>query len=180
MQWPGLDWCPTEYDPRFRSWYVSAASGPKDVVIVIDTSGSMSQRNRMSIAATAALRLLGTFTDVDHVAMVQFNSDASSALGRTTLQPATKSELDALRGWVRGLNPGGSTNYYSYDAGQPGGLNVALDLLEASSGSASSGCSKAILFLSDGVPTVGEVSLRGSAGVQISERSEALGVSIFT
>ena len=29
------------YDPRVRPWYVAATSGPKDVVIVIDKSGSM-------------------------------------------------------------------------------------------------------------------------------------------
>ena len=30
-------------DPREESWYVSAVSGPKDVVIVLDMSASMSQ-----------------------------------------------------------------------------------------------------------------------------------------
>jgi hypothetical protein len=43
MQWPGKQWCPgvaseSAYDPRFRPWYAAAASGPKDVVIVIDTN----------------------------------------------------------------------------------------------------------------------------------------------
>ena len=89
VQWPATDWCPTDYDPRFRSWYVSAASGPKDVVIVLDTSGSMTQQNRMNIMGTAALRLLNTFTDVDHVAMVQFNTRADSP--STTLRRATLS-----------------------------------------------------------------------------------------
>ena len=33
--------CPS-YDPRFRPWYVETATPePKDVVLVIDTSGSM-------------------------------------------------------------------------------------------------------------------------------------------
>jgi len=26
-QWPGLDWCLGDYDPRFRPWYAGAASG---------------------------------------------------------------------------------------------------------------------------------------------------------
>ncbi|KAI8514107.1 hypothetical protein Bbelb_084310 [Branchiostoma belcheri] len=30
-----------DYDPRLRAWYVSATTGPKDVVIVIDSSDSM-------------------------------------------------------------------------------------------------------------------------------------------
>ena len=41
LNWPANEWCTDEYDPRFRPWYSSSASGPKDVVIVIDISGSM-------------------------------------------------------------------------------------------------------------------------------------------
>merc|ERR1719149_215764 len=40
VQWPGMKDCDA-YDPRYRPWYAAAASGPKDVVLVIDTSGSM-------------------------------------------------------------------------------------------------------------------------------------------
>ena len=35
------------YDPRVRPWYVGASSGPKDVIIVLDTSGSMNSLGRM-------------------------------------------------------------------------------------------------------------------------------------
>ena len=42
-------------DPRFRPWYVLAATPqPKDVVIVIDSSGSMSWYNRMAKAKVSA------------------------------------------------------------------------------------------------------------------------------
>ena len=41
--WPAVEWCSADYDPRFRPWYSSAASGPKDVVMVIDISGSSRQ-----------------------------------------------------------------------------------------------------------------------------------------
>ena len=32
----------SDYDPRFRPWYVVATSGAKNVILIIDTSGSMS------------------------------------------------------------------------------------------------------------------------------------------
>ena len=32
----------TDYDPRFRPWYVIATSGAKNVILIIDVSGSMS------------------------------------------------------------------------------------------------------------------------------------------
>ena len=35
------------FDPRVRPWYVGASSGPKDVIIVLDTSGSMNSLGRM-------------------------------------------------------------------------------------------------------------------------------------
>ena len=36
LQWPANQFCDAEYDPRFRPWYSSSASGPKDVIIVVD------------------------------------------------------------------------------------------------------------------------------------------------
>ena len=32
-----------DYDPRFRPWFAAATSGPKDVVIIVDTSRSMGE-----------------------------------------------------------------------------------------------------------------------------------------
>jgi hypothetical protein len=48
-QWPDMDSCTAAnqwgtFDPRFRPWYSAAASGPKNVVMVIDVSGSMSNK----------------------------------------------------------------------------------------------------------------------------------------
>ena len=58
--WPSIYQCRTEAvcsgcsDARFRGWYAGSASGPKDVVIVIDNSGSMSKQGRMGQANRAA------------------------------------------------------------------------------------------------------------------------------
>ena len=49
VQWPATQWCTSSYDPRFRPWYVSAASGPKDIVIVLDVSGSMDGNGRLKL-----------------------------------------------------------------------------------------------------------------------------------
>ena len=43
------------YDPRRRPWFVAASSGPKDVVLVIDTSGSMKDVSIPSQSATSCL-----------------------------------------------------------------------------------------------------------------------------
>lgn len=47
-------------DPRIRPWYVAASSGPKDVVIVLDVSGSMSQYGRLDLAKEAAETVINT------------------------------------------------------------------------------------------------------------------------
>jgi hypothetical protein len=51
--------CPNgkgDYDPRIRPWYVSASSGPKDIVFVLDTSGSMSEYGRMDVSTNTFVR----------------------------------------------------------------------------------------------------------------------------
>jgi len=82
--WPALYQCRTEAqcsgcsDPRYRGWYASAASGPKDVVIVIDTSGSTSQKNRISHIREAAKWVINTLSEADFAMVVQFNGAARS------------------------------------------------------------------------------------------------------
>jgi hypothetical protein len=82
--WPGLYQCLTENtcsgcsDVRFRGWYASAASGAKDVVIVIDISGSMQQSNRIEHAKMAASWTLNTLSETDYAMVVTFDTTADS------------------------------------------------------------------------------------------------------
>ena len=58
--------CPS-FDPRFRPWYVETATPePKDVVLVIDTSGSMTTA-LMNVAKEAAKTVLSTMNPRDRV-----------------------------------------------------------------------------------------------------------------
>ena len=59
-------------DTRIRPWFVAASSGPKDVVIVIDKSGSMSALNRWNLAVNAAKSVINTLTIGDHFNVVLF------------------------------------------------------------------------------------------------------------
>ena len=58
-------------------WYVAAASGPKDVILVLDVSGSMSFLNRLNIMKEAAKTVIETLSFVDFVGIVKFASSAS-------------------------------------------------------------------------------------------------------
>ena len=58
------------YDPRFRPFYVETATPePKDVVLVIDTSGSM-HGDRIVVAKAAAKTVLSTMNPRDRVSKV--------------------------------------------------------------------------------------------------------------
>ncbi len=64
-----------DYDPRFRPWYVAATSGAKNVIILIDVSGSMSG-SRMNIAIDAASAVVNTLSNNDFLGVIKFHSAA--------------------------------------------------------------------------------------------------------
>ena len=57
---------------RFRPWYVTAASGSKDVLILLDTSGSMVTDGRMALAKEAVVAVLQTLGPSSFVSVVAF------------------------------------------------------------------------------------------------------------
>lgn len=65
VEWPLYESCLTDsnFDPRFRPWYANSATGPKDIVILIDKSGSMNTNGRMGMAKDAAKKVLMTLTE---------------------------------------------------------------------------------------------------------------------
>ncbi len=64
------------YDNRKRPWYVAASSGPKDIIIILDISGSMSRQDRISLAKQAAIDVISALTIGDHFGVVLFSDDA--------------------------------------------------------------------------------------------------------
>lgn len=62
---------PDLYDGRMRPWYVAGASSRKDVVILVDSSGSMTG-SRRDIAKGVVFEILDTLTDNDHFLILKF------------------------------------------------------------------------------------------------------------
>jgi von Willebrand factor type A domain. len=61
------------YDCRVREWYINAAASPKDMVILLDNSGSMMGQRR-EIARHVINNLLDTLGNNDYVNVLQFTS----------------------------------------------------------------------------------------------------------
>nr|XP_017513594.2 voltage-dependent calcium channel subunit alpha-2/delta-4 [Manis javanica] len=74
---PGIKWTPDEngviaFDCRNRGWYIQAATSPKDIVILVDMSGSM-KGLRMAIAKHTISTILDTLGENDFVNIIAYN-----------------------------------------------------------------------------------------------------------
>jgi hypothetical protein len=169
-QWPKMDlknMC-TNYDPRFRDWYTAAATGPKDVVLVLDKSGSMGQEGRMGLAYKAAMAVVDTFSEYDYVGIVLFSNEIMSF--RSMLVPATAEYKSEMRSYIEtNFVEGGGTNFRD-------SLGEAFKILQASvDASMTSTCNRAIMFLTDG-----ETDFYDDDYAMVTRESEKNSVAVLT
>lgn len=68
------------YLPQFESWLATTATGPRDVVILIDTSGSM-KGEKLKFAKIATGVILESMTHTDRAAIISFSNDATNIGG---------------------------------------------------------------------------------------------------
>lgn len=77
MAWPVKDPIPDMFDCRLRSWYMEAAAGPKDVVILLDNSGSMRSEEKIEISQLLVNTILETLGHNDFVNIIAFVNDTN-------------------------------------------------------------------------------------------------------
>lgn len=132
---------------------------PRNLVFLVDVSGSMSDANKLPLLQRALRMLVRTLRPIDHVALVTYADEA-----RVVLEPTRGSERVALEAALEGLAAGGSTNGES-------GIRMAYDLARRQ---ARAGTNSRVLLATDGDFNVG-VSER-EALVDLIERERAGGV----
>jgi Mg-chelatase subunit ChlD len=165
---PGRRSSDCDFDPRERPWYIAASSGPKNIVLVLDTSGSMAGQ-RLVLLKKAATRVVSTLTVAgkcalacsqtrsskgshalpilvtDRIAIVRFDSTATSITdpnGRMFI--ATQENIQTLLDQIDRFNASGSTNIYdAFNTTFAVMQQTIEDELHVDSNSA-------ILFLTDG------------------------------
>ncbi|MCH8042477.1 MAG: VWA domain-containing protein [Planctomycetes bacterium] len=115
---------------------------PRDVVFVIDTSGSMMFEGKMKQAKGALRHCLGVLASDDRFALVSFASTVESYRGK--LVPANEEHIKHAKGWVEGLYSGGGT---AIDRALKAALALRGDDAERMF---------TVVFITDGQPTIGE------------------------
>lgn len=70
------------HDFRSSSWYVSAATSPKDLVILVDNSGSMTGK-RAELARAIVFNILDTLTNNDFINVYKFSDTTEETLACT-------------------------------------------------------------------------------------------------
>uniref|UniRef100_A0ABD2WPD7 VWFA domain-containing protein n=1 Tax=Trichogramma kaykai TaxID=54128 RepID=A0ABD2WPD7_9HYME len=179
-QYPALNWKPNGsdvhnpdlFDCRTRSWYIEAATSPKDVLILVDTSGSMTGM-RKEIARHVVNNILDTLGNNDYVNIFKF-SNVTEMVGHLTtsfdnnfvpsgilkclfvlqavpcfgdgLVQANLANIRELKNGMAEMNTERIANFSMI-------LTYAFDLLEEYRAERKGACcNQAIMLITDGVP----------------------------
>ena len=127
---------------------------PKDVVFVLDKSGSMSGE-KIEQAKGALLFFLNSLNEQDRFRVITFsNTVRLHGLGKGLL-PASRDNMRQARDLVEDISASGGTDIHS-------ALEAALDMDFADARASY------IVFLTDGLPTVGETNI-GAISTDVNE-----------
>ncbi|XP_024141291.1 voltage-dependent calcium channel subunit alpha-2/delta-1 isoform X2 [Oryzias melastigma] len=129
------------YDVRRRPWYIQGAASPKDMLILVDASGSVSGLT-LKLIKTSVHKMLETLSDDDFVNVVSFNKSARSAACFEHLVQANVRNKRVLKEAVQMIKAEGITNYTS-------GFELAFAQL-AQTNVSRANCNKMIMLFTDG------------------------------
>ncbi|MDE3172357.1 MAG: VWA domain-containing protein [Gemmatimonadota bacterium] len=135
-----------------------AAPSPRDVTFVLDVSGSMSGQ-KIEQARAAGRALLATLRPQDRFRLIDFSSDVRDF--RDDFAYATRDNVRSALRYLDGLQAGGGTNI-------AGALDEALRGRPRDDGRL-----PLVLFITDGMPTIGERDPNAIAAEASRERGDA-------
>ncbi len=131
-----------DYDPRLRPWYISAVTGAKDIVLVIDKSGSM-EGAVFEEVKQAALQVVDNLGSRDRFNVITFSDEVE--LFVNSLEVKSSQIEEDLGLFLNKTRTGGTTN-----------INEALIKSTELLGTyGANDHTPIVLFLTDGKPTTG-------------------------
>lgn len=131
------------YDVRRRPWYIQGASSPKDMVIIVDVSGSVSGLT-LKLMKTSVIEMLDTLSDDDYVNVARFNEKADAVVPCfKTLVQANVRNKKIFKEAVMHMQAKGTTDYKS-------GFTFAFEQLLNETSAPRANCNKMIMMFTDG------------------------------
>ncbi|XP_006834404.1 PREDICTED: voltage-dependent calcium channel subunit alpha-2/delta-1 [Chrysochloris asiatica] len=129
------------YDVRRRPWYIQGAASPKDMLILVDVSGSVSGLT-LKLIRTSVSEMLETLSDDDFVNVASFNSNAQDVSCFEHLVQANVRNKKVLKDAVNNITAKGITDYKK-------GFSFAFEQLLNYNVSRAN-CNKIIMLFTDG------------------------------
>ncbi|XP_039664116.1 voltage-dependent calcium channel subunit alpha-2/delta-1, partial [Perca fluviatilis] len=129
------------YDVRRRPWYIQGAASPKDMLILVDASGSVSGLT-LKLIRTSVSEMLETLSDDDYVNVVYFNTRVKKTACFDHLVQANVRNKKVLKDAVQNITAKGITNYTK-------GFEFAFEQLSTTNVSRAN-CNKIIMLFTDG------------------------------
>lgn len=122
MSWIGNE--VDTFDCRIRTWFIEAATCTKDVVILLDNSGSMTGM-RKHIAAFTVKNILDTFSNNDYINLLNFSTTVDFIVPcfKDQLIQATRENIQVFKDAVEGLEANDKSELTQ-------GLTQSLNLLQ--------------------------------------------------
>lgn len=155
----------TKQDQRQQAWYVSAATGPKDIIFVCDYSDSMNAGDagpngmtRLTALKRTMNLLLNSLTEADRFNVVTFAGGATALGPSDSLLSGSAANVSYINNIVQQRRTSGGTRFGP-------GFNLAFSLFTSDAAS-STGCTRIIMFLTDGQPTDGNAYVSAIANGQ--------------
>jgi Ca-activated chloride channel homolog len=170
---PALSWVdPTDTDPNTNRYFVAwhplredtTSTTPRDIVFVLDASGSMSG-TKITAVTTSVQNILSKLKSTDRFRIVLFSSNAIAFPTQNTLLFATPENIDAAKLYI-------TQNYLA-----AGSTNYEQAFLYALNADFRQDADRRMLFLSDGEPNEGVTTTAGLISLIASH--DPLGVRIF-
>ncbi|XP_041080986.1 voltage-dependent calcium channel subunit alpha-2/delta-2-like [Polyodon spathula] len=144
--YPATPWKPPNkidlYDVRRRPWYIQGASSPKDMVIIVDVSGSVSGLT-LKLMKSSVNQMLDTLSDDDYVNVGKFSETAEQVSCFDHLVQANVRNKKMFKRDVDNMTAKGTTDYKS-------GLEFAFNQLLNRSSAPRANCNKIIMMFTDG------------------------------
>ncbi|GLV37628.1 Ca[2+] channel Muscle-specific alpha2/delta subunit [Carabus blaptoides fortunei] len=139
------------FDCRIRSWFIEAATCSKNVIILMDNSGSMDGMWH-HIAKFTISKILDTFSNNDFINIYRYNDTAEpiEPCFNNTLVQATLENIDIFKSR---LDETQSMGYANLGVAMTRAFKILNESRQRNDcGDEGTGCNQAIMLLTDGVP----------------------------